>query len=262
MVAFKETHAQNRMAAVRPENALRRGELQVSGLRYYTPELGRWVNRDPIEEEGGLNLYGFIGNRTIDDFDILGLAAGQVNLQPASPWQPDEPTPREPEGVVMGRTDRGWDFYAEVRQCDNGCWRVDMAGEAKPKIWWAQGGYLEGSVSEWGIYPSYVTYRQHEIRHANDFSETWNSFINLAPHFAVGCVSRAKAECYQTLAMAYYTYYLNNAYLKGAEYHIFTYAYSMPENVPVNQMIETAFLIEIAELAASIETIENLCLSL
>ena len=25
--------------------------------RYYDPQLGRWLSRDPIEEEGGLNLY-------------------------------------------------------------------------------------------------------------------------------------------------------------------------------------------------------------
>jgi len=32
----------------------------ISGYRFYNPELGRWINRDPIEEEGGLNLYGFV----------------------------------------------------------------------------------------------------------------------------------------------------------------------------------------------------------
>ena len=28
--------------------------------RYYRPEIGRWLSRDPIEEEGGLNLYGML----------------------------------------------------------------------------------------------------------------------------------------------------------------------------------------------------------
>jgi len=32
------------------------------GSRYYSPSLGRFINRDPIEEAGGLNLYGFCGN--------------------------------------------------------------------------------------------------------------------------------------------------------------------------------------------------------
>ncbi|MDT9292998.1 MAG: RHS repeat-associated core domain-containing protein, partial [Limnospira sp. PMC 1295.21] len=44
------------------------------GFRYYDPETGRWPNRDPIEEEGGYNLYGFVGNDSIYSVDYLGLA--------------------------------------------------------------------------------------------------------------------------------------------------------------------------------------------
>ena len=47
--------------------------LVYYGYRYYSPDLGRWINRDPIEEEGGLNLYGFVANDPIDLFDRLGL---------------------------------------------------------------------------------------------------------------------------------------------------------------------------------------------
>lgn len=32
-----------------------------------------WPNRDPIEEEGGYNLYGFVGNNGVNFVDILGL---------------------------------------------------------------------------------------------------------------------------------------------------------------------------------------------
>lgn len=48
-------------------------ELYYYGYRYYSPELGRWVTRDPIEEDGGLNLYGFVGNNPINYIDPLGL---------------------------------------------------------------------------------------------------------------------------------------------------------------------------------------------
>ena len=41
--------------------------------RYYSPDLGRWLSRDPIEEEGGYNLYGFIDNNPADYWDELGL---------------------------------------------------------------------------------------------------------------------------------------------------------------------------------------------
>jgi len=34
--------------------------------------MGRWVNRDPIEESGGVNLYGFVGNDGVGMVDVLG----------------------------------------------------------------------------------------------------------------------------------------------------------------------------------------------
>jgi RHS repeat-associated protein len=43
------------------------------GYRYYSPALGRWLSRDPIEEQGGLNLYGFVNNDPVNGVDVLGL---------------------------------------------------------------------------------------------------------------------------------------------------------------------------------------------
>lgn len=43
------------------------------GFRYYDAEIGRWPSRDPIEENGGANLYGFVGNNGIGTWDKLGL---------------------------------------------------------------------------------------------------------------------------------------------------------------------------------------------
>ena len=40
--------------------------------RYYDPVTGRWPSRDPIEEEGGVNLYGFVGNDGVNRWDLLG----------------------------------------------------------------------------------------------------------------------------------------------------------------------------------------------
>ncbi|MFC7337722.1 RHS repeat-associated core domain-containing protein [Haloferula chungangensis] len=43
------------------------------GFRYYDPVTGRWPSRDPIGERGGVNLYGFVGNDGLNDWDNLGL---------------------------------------------------------------------------------------------------------------------------------------------------------------------------------------------
>ena len=37
-------------------------DLVYYNYRHYSPALGRWLSRDPIEEQGGLNLYAFVGN--------------------------------------------------------------------------------------------------------------------------------------------------------------------------------------------------------
>jgi hypothetical protein len=42
------------------------------GYRYYDPVTGRWPSRDPIEEQGGVNLYGFVGNNGVNRWDLLG----------------------------------------------------------------------------------------------------------------------------------------------------------------------------------------------
>lgn len=47
--------------------------LYYYGYRYYDPLTGRWLSRDPIGEEGGINLYGFVGNVGVNDIDYLGL---------------------------------------------------------------------------------------------------------------------------------------------------------------------------------------------
>lgn len=49
------------------------GVVAEYGYRYYVAEMGRWLNRDLIEERGGLNVYGTVGNDPVNRFDVLGL---------------------------------------------------------------------------------------------------------------------------------------------------------------------------------------------
>jgi len=62
-------------------NTLKRFFLAVVGLfvlshtvqAHYDPNIGRWINRDPIGESGGMNLYGFVGNDAISHWDLHGM---------------------------------------------------------------------------------------------------------------------------------------------------------------------------------------------
>ncbi len=48
-------------------------DLYYYGYRYYSPSLGRWISRDPKEEEGGCNLFSFVDNATTIAIDPFGL---------------------------------------------------------------------------------------------------------------------------------------------------------------------------------------------
>jgi RHS repeat-associated protein len=44
------------------------------GFRFYDPNLQRWINRDPVRERGGLNLYGYVYNDAANFVDPYGLS--------------------------------------------------------------------------------------------------------------------------------------------------------------------------------------------
>ena len=47
-------------------------DLVYYNYRHYSPSLGRFLSRDPIEEQGGWNLYLIGGNNLLERTDILG----------------------------------------------------------------------------------------------------------------------------------------------------------------------------------------------
>ncbi len=53
-------------------------DLLYYGYRYYNPATGRWISRDPLGEEGGINLYTFVANASTSLFDSLGETSGTL----------------------------------------------------------------------------------------------------------------------------------------------------------------------------------------
>lgn len=51
--------------------------------RYYSLALGRWINRDPAEEDGGINLFGFVANNPLNYFDPMGETGAMVDTEAA-----------------------------------------------------------------------------------------------------------------------------------------------------------------------------------
>lgn len=50
--------------------------LYYYGYRYYDPQHGRWLSRDPFAELGGINIYAASENDFLNNFDYLGLRTG------------------------------------------------------------------------------------------------------------------------------------------------------------------------------------------
>jgi RHS repeat-associated protein len=57
-------------------------DLLYYGYRYYKASTGTWFSRDPIEESGGNNLYGFVTNNPVQYADVLGLNSVAVYSYP------------------------------------------------------------------------------------------------------------------------------------------------------------------------------------
>jgi RHS repeat-associated protein len=51
------------------------------GFRFYSPQLGRWLSRDPIEEEGGVNILSFLMNSPLGMHDYIGMAISRADCE-------------------------------------------------------------------------------------------------------------------------------------------------------------------------------------
>jgi len=76
---------------------------------FYNPSLGRWLNRDPIADLGGINLYSMVANNPIRYFDRFGLAPvpNGPNQQRNNPNACTFICKNEKYEIVVGRSGQG-----------------------------------------------------------------------------------------------------------------------------------------------------------
>jgi RHS repeat-associated protein len=71
--------------------------LYLTKYRAYDPQTGRWLSRDPIGEEGGVNLYGYVGGNPVLYIDPDGQHKGKYE-KPPNPNKRPPPEHRQPSG--------------------------------------------------------------------------------------------------------------------------------------------------------------------
>jgi RHS repeat-associated protein len=111
-------------------------ELYYYDLRYLVPRLGRWASHDPIEEEGGPNLYGFANNGPLNAIDpdgriIVGIGGlipfsgkpyldsiGQRILSQINAWRAQQSPALPPDNYVFvdGSAGIGVGTFAKLAQ--------------------------------------------------------------------------------------------------------------------------------------------------
>jgi uncharacterized protein RhaS with RHS repeats len=72
---------------------------------FYDPSAGRWINRDPLEERGGLNLYVALQNSPVDRIDPDGREVTDM-LSPNPLGELPSCPPEEPCEDMAKRADR------------------------------------------------------------------------------------------------------------------------------------------------------------
>jgi len=110
------------------------------GYRYYNPALGRWVNRDPIEEKGGVNVYGFVGNSPLSQFDSHGLSGfpGEPDLSDVVDDLWGENPVLSPIAISIIRN-RFADFISRTGYCLITDSNIDVSRrivETEAEYWW------------------------------------------------------------------------------------------------------------------------------
>ena len=121
--------------------------LYYYGYRYYDPVTGRWPSRDPIEERGGNNLYGFVGNNGVDNIDKAGLI--KVEAGPVSDfgegnfgiqWTFSLENEHKGKGYIISNITHDWD----VKDCEGNTVERPMGDD----FFEAWGPFIDGQGSE------------------------------------------------------------------------------------------------------------------
>ena len=156
-----------------------RGVKTTGFLRFYYSNIGRWISRDPAEEQGGLNIYAFINNEPFNSTDYFGLYTEKFDYgNPVVTTIPVEnPINRElMDGYVI-----------------KGLWKITLKLDTKKNI------QIESANASgvWGYNSKRPGAETHEIAHLNDQKKIWQEYINVAKRYEGLCVCEEKLKAYQ-----------------------------------------------------------------
>lgn len=183
------------------------------GLRYYDPEVGRYITPDPSGFEDGVNIYLYVHNNPINHIDPLGLSADE-NVEVTGPIADTQDVGRSLRGkTIDGR---------KYDDSDNPLMLRKVEGENGKSKWmkYKQNALIKDTDGNWRIRAdvaddpksleaaSYEDYRQYAlavIDYNADKSPTGDFLANIAggdPSAALGLTLTKLAEAAAAKAWA------------------------------------------------------------
>lgn len=172
--------------------------LLYYGYRYYNPTTGRWISRDPIDEDGGVNLYGFAKNAPQCNIDILGLLIGDCVIDKG-----EAQTQEDKDWIVSvkkyangkyGVTGGGWKVNANNKGPEGKKFQLVFSGDMTVKARWFIGS------------PDYVV--THETTHTTIAQNAWNTLRDELNQYDGGYCSNSCMILAKTYANAFAKYTL------------------------------------------------------
>jgi RHS repeat-associated protein len=119
--------------------------------RYYDPNLQRWLNRDPIAEQGGRNLYTYVANRPISRVDLFGFF---------------DMTPEDPTISIMG------DDTIKIAALTHGLWSPWIESKsAAGSVDWLKGEFLAWTgckCEKVTVYEDFTSIYRHHSREVTE----------------------------------------------------------------------------------------------
>jgi RHS repeat-associated protein len=157
------------------------------GYRYYDPVTGRWPSRDPIQEWGGPNVYGFVANNGVKGWDYLGLELERYEGS-AKFESVDRLRVNGSKGVDL---ESDWNPSSKPGKPDKfDICSVTISGKLTIRIKYLSGVDLEEKGGE----NATMTIREHERRREAIWKKYWNKAADETARFEKEYTSQEAAQ--------------------------------------------------------------------
>ena len=165
------------------------------GYRYYSSQVGRWISKDPIGEQGGVNIYIYGLNRVVNLVDYLGLKPKKETMKVlGGKWtfDPDrtKPSPEDQQMGYSGATTLTA-FSVSISTTEKGC-GLDADGEQMLKL---KSEKYKYEAKYWATDDDVLRFEEGNVEIIRDVWKKLGQELNLLS----GCESPCLAKCYLEL---------------------------------------------------------------